>query len=403
MNRENIEHLNNNDKELVSLLQKTIQIPSWYSSEKKDQNENNLVDYMEYWIKKNTDMVVERQKLKGGRFNLIFKKGDPETIFLAHSDTVSPSVGAPYDMFGAEIHDGKIWGLGSTDMKSGMCAMAQSLAMVPEARNIWYMLYADEELDFLGMKKLVEEYKDLKPRLIISSDGADLKIGHGCRGLIDFQARIRGQTGHPAKGNGLNAIIGAFKVEEDLQKYVEQYKHEVMGGTSVNLANIVGGKDPGDKKYFKKGLLEKVEKKNNIIPDIADFGFDIRPSSPDLNYKNVVHFLSETSTKKGYGFEVVKKNHDLGAWYCNREILTRFNNIARKVTNNGNQEIYDNPGNTGYIDLQMLWNVTGRPDSFVFGGGNGETAHKANEHIEIESLIKTRDFFVRVLKEINNK
>jgi len=58
----------------------------------------------------------------------------------------------------------------------------------------------------------------------------------------------------------------------------------------------------------------------------------------------------------------------------------------------------DNPGESGYIDLQMIWEATGRPPSFMFGGGNGDTTHKADEHIKIEDLIKTRDFFVEVLK-----
>lgn len=403
MNKELPQQLNEKDKNLISFLQETIQIPSWVSEKDNSKNENRLVDYMEKWMKENTDMEVERQTLEGNRFNLICKRGNPDTIFLAHTDTVSPSNGAPYNQFAAEINDGKIWGLGSTDMKSGMCAVAQALAMVPEAKNVWYMMYADEEYDFLGMKGLVEKYGDIKPKLIISADGSDLKIGHGCRGLIDFQARIEGQTGHAAKGNGLNAIDGTFEIRQELSKYVENYKHPIMGNTSTNLGYLIGGKKMmGNESLSPDGTLFSVGKANNIIADIAEFGIDIRPSSPDLDYKNVVTFLSEIATKKGYQFEMVKKNHDLGAWYSEREDLTRFENIAQQICGE-NTETYDNPGKTGYIDLQMLWDVTGRPLSFMFGGGNGDVAHKANEHIEISSLLKMRDFFVKVLKDINSK
>jgi len=39
------------------------------------------------------------------------------------------------------------------------------------------LLYVDEEYDFLGIKRFLEEYQlNIKPKYIISADGQDLKI-----------------------------------------------------------------------------------------------------------------------------------------------------------------------------------------------------------------------------------
>jgi acetylornithine deacetylase/succinyl-diaminopimelate desuccinylase-like protein len=150
-------------------------------------------------------------------------------VFLGNTDTVQPSENARYDQLGAGIHNGKIWGRGTTDMKSGIAAMLQALSLTPDAQNTWMFLYADEEYDFLGMKALVSEYSDIRPELMVSSDGSDLKLGHGCRGLIEFRARVTGETGHPARGTGNSAVWGSVEGLKELTEYLEKYKHPIMG------------------------------------------------------------------------------------------------------------------------------------------------------------------------------
>ncbi|MBU0998149.1 M20/M25/M40 family metallo-hydrolase [Patescibacteria group bacterium] len=172
---------NQKDRELVELLQNLVRIPSWVPQEpaeaKLTQNGNCVVDFLENWIKSNTTLSVERQKLDGDRFNLIASNGQPDLVFLGHTDTVPPSQGSPYGQLEAEIHDGKIWGRGTTDMKSGVASMIHALSLTPEAKNVWAMFYADEEYDFLGMKALVKDYSDLRPKLRFSfrPTGAILK------------------------------------------------------------------------------------------------------------------------------------------------------------------------------------------------------------------------------------
>lgn len=320
-------------------------------------------------------------------------------MFLGHTDTVAPSQGSPYGQLEAEIHDGKIWGRGSTDMKSGIASMIHALSLTPEAQNVWAMFYADEEYDFLGMKGLVNDFSDLRPKLIVSSDGGDLSIGYGCRGLIEFRAQIKGVTGHAAKGNGLNAIDGVFQSIQDLRSYLDNYKHPKMGPTSMNLAYLFGGQEK-DKKisYRKDGKLKKVDQEGNVIPDIAEFVVDIRPSSPELTAQKIVNQVEENVTKQGLKLQDIKVRHQLGAWYTDMNEVQEFVELAKEATNQDSIGL-EEPGKSGYLDLQMFWEATGRPRAFMFGGGEGATAHKPDEHIKIENLIKERDFFKKVLEK----
>lgn len=392
------------DGELVALLQDLVRIPSWVPDDpslKTQQNENGVVDYLEEWLRINTNLEVQRQPLEYGRNNLIAAKGNPDLVFLAHTDTVQPSENAPYDQLAAEIHDGKIWGRGATDMKSGIASMVQALSLSPDADNVWMFLYADEEYNFLGMKALVETYGDLKPELIVSSDGSDLKIGYGCRGLIELRARVKGETGHPALGTGNNAIWGSFEALSQLWEYLSTFEHPIMGKTSFNLSHILGGAIVKDS-ISERGRLQQVGQAGNVVPDVAEFVVDIRPASPDLDIDRVVGILAQGCEERQLGLKIVERTHNLGAWYTEIQEIETYVQIAQGIIGSSAVEL-DDPERSGYLDLQMFWDKVGRPPAFMFGGGIGDTAHTPTEHIPIENLIKERDFFLKVLEKHSTK
>lgn len=378
---------------ISTLLLDLIKIPSYISTSPKVVNENKLVDYIFDWLKSHTDLEVEKQPLDGGRFNLVAKKGNPDTIFLGHTDTVAPSQDAPINQLKPEIIDGYIWGRGATDMKSGVAAMIAAIEAVPEANNFWLMLYADEEYDFLGMKELVKKYLKIRPKLLISADGSDLEIGHGCRGLIEFTARIIGETGHPAKGMGRNAVYGTAVALTELQNYLNDFSHPIMGQTSYNVAYMYGGTKTDAS--IVSNRLRSVQDYGNMVPDICEVKIDIRPATPDLNAKKIISEFKRLINSKQLDFELVQITHDLGAWYTDQKGIKQYSELVKKI---GGSEKFSDPKSTGYLDLQMLWAKVGQPTSLMFGGGVGMTAHKPDERILIKDLEKTRDFFIECLK-----
>lgn len=381
--------------EVVEILRQLIRIPS-FVTEKPSVNENNLVNFIEVWLKKNTRLKIERQDLVGNRFNLIAKQGDPTILFLGHTDTVQPNKDALVDQLSGKIINDEIWGRGATDMKSGLAALMSAAHFAKRAKNYWLLFYADEEYDFLGMKGLVQKYGNLKPKALVSADGSDLAVGNGCRGLIELTYRTKGETGHPAKGTGKNAIWGTIEVLTGLKKYLAGFTHPIMGETSFNLAYLHGGAELATSVGTQSRLIE-VGKAGNVVPDICEFTVDIRPAKPDLDADKVIEFLEEGFKKNGLGYQLIERKHDLGAWYTDPGEIHKYANLAEKTT--GFVKFSD-PRQTGYLDLQMLWDVTGRPTSLMFGGGIGSTAHRPDERIAVDDLIKTRDFFQSVMEDL---
>lgn len=390
------------DRELAKLLQELIRIPSWVPDDPSEeelkwtQNENHLVDYIEEWLKTHTTLEVERQKLAYGRFNLIATKGKPTMILLGHLDTVRPSEGAPYDQLAAEIHEGKIWGRGAADMKSGLASVMQAVEMTPDANNLMVVFYADEEYDFLGMKAFVDKYSWLRPKVIISADGSDFKFGHGCRGLIELRGRIIGETGHPASGSGKNAIWGTYEGLAELRRYLETFDHPVMGKPSFNLAYQLGGAKLPES-IVEGNYVAKVGQAGNVVPDINEFVIDIRPSSPDLTLDKVVEVLEAYFADKRFAYETIQARHNLGAWYSDIKSLEEYVAVVKEAFGQDSIEL-ENLKKSGYLDLQMLWEATGRPLAFMVGAGKHNMAHSPMENIEIDALARGRDVFVELLK-----
>lgn len=396
---ERIEDITNtHDRELVTFLQDVVRIPSWVPGDEAlrvVQNENGVVDYLERWILSNTNMSVSRQALDGGRYNLIAARGEADLVFLGHSDTVQPS-GDDDSQLQAEIRDGAVWGRGTTDMKSGLVTMLQALQLAPDADNVWMFIYADEEYDFLGMKALVEDYATLRPKLLVSSDGSDLRFGHGCRGLIEFRGRFVGKTGHPARGTGVSATMEGWEALRELRTYVKSINHPIMGPSSYNVSHVKGGARLPDS-LDENGHLLRVGEAGNVVSDIMDFVVDIRPASPDLSINGAIHYLDDAAREHGLKLEIIEKTHQYGAWYTNLEDVREFADVAKNALGVADIE-FDDPGGSGYLDLQMFWDATGRPPAFMFGGGVGDTAHTPVEHIRIEDMIKERNVFLEILR-----
>jgi acetylornithine deacetylase/succinyl-diaminopimelate desuccinylase-like protein len=378
------------------LLKQLINIPSYLDSVNETKNENQLVDFIEQWVQENTLFATVRQILQGGRYNLIIKSGDPRTLFLAHTDTVPPSVNARFDQLQAIEFDGEIWGRGATDMKSGIaCLMKALLLPAAQRKNFWMVFYADEEQQFLGMKEFIKRYRDIRPKLIVSADGSDLQIGNGCRGLIDLSFRIKGETGHPAKETGNSAIQGTIKCLDQLGKFLATQTNGQLGNTPWNVAYMFGGSERPDS--YHDGQLTVVGKQGNVVPDVCECVLDIRPAPETLSTDEIETVLREAGNRLNLKYESVSVGQRLGSWFTDPVELDPYLNVVRKIVGEAR---LSKPQEVGYIDLQMAWSTLGKPPALTFGAGLGSTSHKPDERISIGDLRKGERVFAEIMTMI---
>ena len=127
-------------------------------------------------------------------------------VIAGHTDTVPVN-----DNDRARIDGDTLWGLGSSDMKSGLAVMLELARTVDSpAVDVTYVFYAREEVaaDFSGLGELFEARPDL-----VQGDAAVLgeptaaAIEAGCQGYLRIEVELVGARAHSARPwMGRNAI-----------------------------------------------------------------------------------------------------------------------------------------------------------------------------------------------------
>jgi succinyl-diaminopimelate desuccinylase len=186
--------------------------------------------------------------------------------FTGHIDTV-PLGGARWrkDAFGESLEGGKLFGRGSSDMKSGVAAfVVAAISQAEKLKNsagLTLVITADEECGCGGAKQLVADGKLLGQvgALVVGEPTTNYPlVGH--KGALWLEAIARGVTAHgsmPERGD--NAIYKAAKAVTALQHFhFGDCQHALMGKPTLNVGNIVGGLNI------------------NSVPDQATIGIDIR-------------------------------------------------------------------------------------------------------------------------------
>jgi succinyl-diaminopimelate desuccinylase len=199
--------------DLLALTAELINVPS------ESFDEHALADIVEArlrlvpWLAVDRvgDNVVARTDL--GR--------DHRLLLGGHLDTVPAN-----DNGTARIEGDTLWGLGSSDMKSGLAVMitlAETIAS--PAIDMTYLFYAREEVAFehSGLRELFGQRPDLcQADLALLGEPTSGVVEAGCQGTMRFRIEMAGTRSHTARPwMGRNAIhrLGAvFRILEDYQE-----------------------------------------------------------------------------------------------------------------------------------------------------------------------------------------
>lgn len=391
--------------DVVELTRRLVRIPSYVNTQ--DENgillpENQKVDeinvgsYIYEFLTSHTDLKVIKQPVVDGRFNIIATNSEnPKLFLLGHIDTVPPTEGSPYDPFAAEIHENKIYGLGASDMKAGLAGVMSALATLSNLPDLYAAFYIDEEYDFAGMKKLLEELpKGIKPELLFSADGGNMSVGNGCRGFTKARGTMRGHTAHAARPHhGVDAITGTTEAMHHLKEHLKPFGNEFLGNSTVTISRLNGGKSSRNQKDE-----EVIIDGGNKVADIAQFALDIRTTSPEVNSDLIMRTLVSFCEQKGLSIENLEFPHEQGAWTTDLKDIKGIISAVEKAT--GEPVKINDATEFGYVDLQMAWEALNRPPAAMFGPEITRTAHTSDEHVNVDDIIKARDIFIEVTNGI---
>lgn len=158
------------------------------------------------------------------------RSAERPVVLMAHLDVVPVDDGAPwrYPPFGAEIHDGAVWGRGTLDDKGELVAICEAVETLLEqgftpAQDVWLSFGCNEEVSGTAATLAVEELerRGVRPWFVVDEGGAIAAeafpgvaapvgvVGVTEKGVTSLELRVEGRGGHastPAR-NGPTARI----------------------------------------------------------------------------------------------------------------------------------------------------------------------------------------------------
>src|SRR5579862_2005663 len=199
--------------------------------------------------------------------------GDRLLVVNGHMDTVPPVDGWKQDPFSPRVEDGRVIGLGASDMKAGLACMLWLAQHVSPRVRTWFAFTNHEEggsqTPRNGVRRLIGR---VTPDYAITTEpsydpgGKRLHVGIGCQGRAIGYLAILGRSGHSSDWRRAdNAIYRGVEVIRRIATTAERLKAiEVAPGVnSVPSLSVVAAH---------AGLAE------NVIPDRFKLTVDRRLS-----------------------------------------------------------------------------------------------------------------------------
>lgn len=206
----------------VELLSKLVSINSVFPQE------SELAHYLAKQLE-NDGFKVELQEFSKGRFNVLASRGKHgrPVLLYGHMDTVPPYGYSERDPLKLEENEGKLYGLGSYDMKAGIAAILKAVENKNNDRALKVMFVSDEEADSKGCYAVTKSgfLKDVDFAIATEiSDIHDVKettrtITLGRRGRVQYEISVPGVSFHAARmENGQSAVTEASKLAIEIEK-----------------------------------------------------------------------------------------------------------------------------------------------------------------------------------------
>ncbi|MFI7446393.1 M20 family metallopeptidase [Nonomuraea sp. NPDC049714] len=313
----------------------------------------------------------------------------PTLMFEGHTDVVTEGDLSTWtvDPFGGEIRDGRLWGRGSADMKSGLAATLYATRALqlagPFPGRIKVCALADEEGLMLGAHHFVAE------GLGADVDGAivaEPEAGEICavaKGALRLRVDLTGKMAHgamPQHGRNPIQAVGALltglrALERDLQE--RHPAHEHLGEVYVTPTVVRAG----------------TEEQVNVIPATASVFVDVR-TIPGLAHQAVADRVADLAAWDGITAEVsVLVDRPPVDVPVDDPVVAALAAAHRDVT--GAEPVYG--GVPGSTDGTVLTHWGGIP-SVVYGPGGKWIAHQSDEYVEVAEIVQCTRVFAEAAR-----
>lgn len=322
--------------------------------------------------------------------------GDGKSIIInGHIDVVPAGDHGrwTYPPFGAEVHDGRIYGRGTTDMKGGIAAALIALETLRDCGvrlrgDVLFEAVTDEEIG--GMGSVAASERGYRADAAVVPEPTCLNIFTATRGILHARLAIKGRAAHAEvdqppwrEGGGVNANHVALRIADGLLQLAEQrradpsLRHALLGPPSLNITGIHGGS------YIA------------TIPEAAELLINATymPSEADASGfgENVKRELASAVGRVCLEDTWLKGHPPAWTWLLDyppyevdaeNPFLAHLLAAARSAGHSSAHAVGLDSGYDGAL-LSTLYGIT----SLAFGPGDIQVAHSTDEFVAIDELV----------------
>jgi acetylornithine deacetylase len=196
------------------------------------------------------------QEVGAGRFNVIASVTGalpgPRFLLNGHLDTVS--IEGMVSPFEPVERDGRVYGRGAQDMKSGLAAAITALLAVRENQaalkgQVVLAAVADEEDQSLGTQYFLQNWPVSTPfDFALVMEPTDLKVCNAHKGFAWLEVRTQGVAAHGSRPQeGVDAIRAMSQILLELDRLEKRLgelpAHPLLGRGSLHASFIEGGRE----------------------------------------------------------------------------------------------------------------------------------------------------------------
>ncbi|MGJ8548747.1 M20 family metallo-hydrolase [Winogradskyella wichelsiae] len=345
--------------EAIALLKQLIETQSFSSEE--DQTALLIEDWF-----KTQKIPFNRNQNNIWATNKYFDESKPTLLLNSHHDTVKPNNGYTKDPLKAIVENGKLYGLGSNDAGGCLVSLIATFTYYYNKKNLNYNLVivasAEEESSGPnGLNSMLSIIPNIDVAIVGEPTLMNLAIAE--KGLVVFDAKVKGTAGHAAHPNEDNSIYNTIEVLKWFKDYEFSKKSPTLGDVKMTVTQINAGKQ------------------HNAIPSEVDLVIDVR-----VNDKYTNEQIAEILQRKSPCTSIIPRSLRLNSSSIpiNHELVEAGVELDR--------ETYGSPTLSDQAVLSC--------PSLKLGPGDSTRSHTADEFIYLAEIEEGIDIYIKLLEKV---
>ncbi len=349
---------------------------------------------------------IAREQTRPNVVGQVGEGAQPSLMLNGHLDTKPPGDEArwetsPYDPV---VRAGRLYGLGSTDMKGAVAAMIHAGGALAEAGDLRgtlkVVLTADEEAGSnFGAAFLAGERKVHADAVLVGEPTGIRSgweyLGVASRGISCFRVRARGTQMHSSLSDRLPVVNASAKLAEVLSRLARELRPDHQANAAYGTPTVNAGVTLRGGVFF------------GVYPGEAEFGVDVRtvPGMTLERLREDVESFLDQLRREDPELDVSVEWVEGLSWFppCSIDEGHPLVDAAREAA----AIVLDREVPLGTMPAATdgsYWALAGIPCIPAFGPGLLSLAHGPNEYVEIEEVVQaSRIYALTALRYLDSR